>query len=202
MVVSLFYNNLGTSLIDYVLIDESNFNVITSFKSGVFNVFSDHSPIAFTLRSKCPDDDIVNEVSVSSEITIRWNEDNKEKIKEKIQLKVPLLEEICMNDDISTNEIDTAVSQFTEQIKKIILPYCTVSNRKSNQKPRNDDKPWFSDDCKQRYKAYKTALWNFNQWKSRDNHSVLIDKKKRYKTLENRLKKKVQVSTGEHDELS
>ena len=42
-----FYNSRGTSLIDYVLADYSLFEKILEFSAGVFNTFSDHSPVAF-----------------------------------------------------------------------------------------------------------------------------------------------------------
>ena len=44
-----FYNANGTSLIDYVLVNDSCFNLIPKFESGNFNCFSDHSPICFTI---------------------------------------------------------------------------------------------------------------------------------------------------------
>ena len=45
-----FYNSRGTSLIDYVLADYCLFEKILEFSAGVFNTFSDHSPVAFCLQ--------------------------------------------------------------------------------------------------------------------------------------------------------
>lgn len=44
-----FFNSRGTSLIDYVLTFDDNFNNIRQFESGVSNVVSDHSPVCITL---------------------------------------------------------------------------------------------------------------------------------------------------------
>ena len=56
-------------------------------------------------------------------------------------------------------------------------------------KPRNDDKPWFTDECKRLYRNYMRCLNIFNHEKSSVNHSNLIEAKTKYKKLESRLKR-------------
>ena len=56
-------------------------------------------------------------------------------------------------------------------------------------KPRNDDEPWLTDECKRLYRNYMRCLNIFNHEKSSVNHSNLIEAKKKYNKLESRLKR-------------
>ena len=47
-----FYNHNGSSLIDYVMTFDDSYDSIVLFESGVFNAFSDHSPICISLRAR------------------------------------------------------------------------------------------------------------------------------------------------------
>jgi hypothetical protein len=60
---------------------------------------------------------------------------------------------------------------------------------KMYNKPRNDDKPWLTDECKRLYRNYMRCLNIFNHEISSVNHSNLIEAKKKYKKLESRLKR-------------
>ena len=85
-----FYNSIGYSLIDYVLIDEPDFDCITSFKSGEFNEFSDNSPVMFSIKIKVHlNNDDIHQVSNPNESTLKWNKDNGNNIKEEIRLRLP-----------------------------------------------------------------------------------------------------------------
>lgn len=50
-VVLLIIDEIGASLIDFVLVDEHTYHVIQIFKPGTFCQFSDHCPIMFTLKA-------------------------------------------------------------------------------------------------------------------------------------------------------
>jgi hypothetical protein len=67
----------------------------------------------------------------------------------------------------------------------------SVKNEKPKiyNKPRNDDKPWLTDECKRLYRNYMRCLNIFNHEKSSVNHSNLIEAKTKYKKLESRLKR-------------
>ena len=99
--------------------------------------------------------------------------------------------------------IDKMVEDFTNIICDIMTPYCkgnhyshsydTVNKEKhninllDNNKP---DKPWFDDNLKHLYKAYKSALAVFSLCKSLYNHEVLRQTKQFYKDTETRSKRK------------
>jgi len=44
-----FYSKTGSSLIDYILLPVTMFDCIKHFETGIFNHFSDHSPVSFSL---------------------------------------------------------------------------------------------------------------------------------------------------------
>lgn len=46
-----FYNAHATSTIDYLLTDVNSSNTIVDFCTGYFNTFSDHAPLAFSIKS-------------------------------------------------------------------------------------------------------------------------------------------------------
>lgn len=124
-------------------------------------MFSDHSPISFNIKTKIGISNGANEVPTSREFKISWIKEHEERIKEELQL--PLLEQIC---SAPYETVDTMVSQFTEQINQVFLQYCDSSynqhtnavQNKKNKPYMNSDKPCFTDECKVKYRAYKTAL--------------------------------------------
>lgn len=75
-----FYGARGSSLIDYLLVDESKFSSIVDFQTGIFNPFSDHSPITFSVKS-CKIEP-GGQVDGDSEIfeTFKWNGDNTDQV--------------------------------------------------------------------------------------------------------------------------
>ena len=59
------------------------------------------------------------------------------------------------------------------------------------------DKPWFNEACKRKYTEWITALSNFNENKSNDNHKILVDKKRNYKRFEVKLKRQYMRYAGD-----
>jgi len=183
-----FYNANGASLIDYVLIEESNFDIIQYFNSGVFNIFSDHSPVSFSMRYvKNRDVEIHNNVTAKTRTTIRWNEENKNDIVNAVQENINKLKEICDIHDYSEEGIDTfSRTIILPRRTKLTFKYKSHSSVCSKSK---EDKPWFSDVCKIRWNEYRRALSIFNSCKSNKNRLCLIVKRKSYKRLEHKLKR-------------
>ena len=109
----------------------------------------------------------------------------------------------------SQEEADSCVDLFCNVLNDIVLPYCDVhtqsfkaksdqlkSKRKDNVMEK-EDKPWFSETCKIKYRKYKKALHEFNINKTIDSHAHLIRKKKEYKKLELRLKRQYKRHEGD-----
>ena len=76
-----FFCSRGNSVIDYLLTESSLFYSIGHFSTGIFNIFSDHSPIIFTINGICLETQL-HRTSVSSGRTnsksVKWIDDNAE----------------------------------------------------------------------------------------------------------------------------
>jgi hypothetical protein len=59
-----------------------------------------------------------------------------------------------------------------------------------------EDKPWFSETCKTKYREYKNALHEFNTNKTIDSHVYLIRKKKEYRKWNYDSKDNTNVTKG------
>ena len=46
-----YYSRMGTSVIDYILLNYESFHLVEHFKVLAFNEFSDHAPLKFSLRA-------------------------------------------------------------------------------------------------------------------------------------------------------
>ena len=87
-----FYNATGKSLIDYVLVDCNTIDSVNLFSYGNFNVYSDHSPVSFSISYDCPivdkqnDRNDMNLSGRTSCKTVRWNDENSDDILDKIRM--------------------------------------------------------------------------------------------------------------------
>ena len=163
----------GTSLIDYVIVQKQHFNDIVYFETGNFVTFSDHSPVYFKIPSvKC----VQNDTQVIDEGTcrcifksVKWNNMNVDSIEQVLLEYDNELRNSISVELNSQTEADTCVNNFCDILKKIVLPFCDVCksvtkrNNLSTKKCCIEDKPWFNEACKQKYKDYKTALFDFNK---------------------------------------
>ena len=52
-----------------------------------------------------------------------------------------------------------------------------------------EDKPWFTEDCKELYRQYQKALDVFNKNRNEENRLQLNIAKQKYKVTENKIKR-------------
>ena len=202
-----FFSTLGISLIDYLLTDVNNIVNIKTFSSGVFNPFSDHSPICctipFNLRDTCHMSDDMQYIRCRSK-SVKWVEENVDVVSDSLLENSEHLS-ACVNSSCeSLNDVNTCVNDFGTLLNDIVLPHCNVKtgsgicvdNQNRKKQDINTDKPWFNENCKKKYREYKDALYNFNVCKSIENHDNLIRLKSAYKKLSNRLKRQYKRTGG------
>ena len=202
-----FYNATGKSLIDYVLVDSNRIDSVNLFSSGNFNIYSDHSPVSFSISYDCPivekQNDSINDMNLSGRTsckTVRWNDENTNDILDKIRVHIGSIHQaIDVNFDCQ-NDVNICVDSINNVLNECVLPLCDVKMSKpfsdSNFR-RKPNKPWFNDACHKLFKEYKTALYNFNQLKSNQNHEVLVTAKHNYKKVENKLKRHCKRQEGD-----
>lgn len=59
-----------------------------------------------------------------------------------------------------------------------------------------EDKPWFTEDCKELYRQYQKALYVFNKNRNEENRLQLNIAKQKYKVTENKLKRQYKNQQG------
>jgi hypothetical protein len=137
--------------------------------------------------------------------SVRWNTENVESVVDQITQNTDKLQSIV--------EADSCVDLFCNVLNDIVLPYCDVhthsckakcdefKSKRKNNVIEKDDKPWFSETCKTKYRKYKKTLHEFNINKTTDSHTYLIRKKKEYNKLELRLKRQYKRHEGDMIDL-
>ena len=127
-------------------------------------------------------------------------DEEKENINEELNNNMQTLLNIVNLELNDQKEADDCVNYLCEMINDIVLPKCQTKNVRlegqNRKREYTEDKPWFNDQCKQKYREYKNALNVFNREKSTENHNQLMMKKSVYKKLENTLKKTYKKQEG------
>ena len=209
-----FLSSNGTSTIDYVLVDAKYFKEIMNFSSGTFTTFSDHAPIYFSIRFYTPlvKRNVLCDTGRCVSRSVKWVHENVQLIREGLRHNDDALTETVSGSYDSQSNVNTCVNSFCDTIYDIVSPFCDIHSVKHRQsdvdtdmkcikkKVISDDKPWFNETCKRKYKEYKTALYNFNKCKSIGNQRILTEKKSAYKKLEIRLKRQYKRHDGDMKE--
>ena len=207
-----FCNARGTSLIDYVLVEDAFLQEkICSFSVGDFNEYSDHTPIYLTLKIQKHGnyDPSVNipTTTHSNPTRVSWNPSAIDDIKKQVERCAPNIIASLDNIDKSSDGINLAVNNFSNAIMDTFKEHCErvpFTHSSSQPKPKTtgpQDKPWFDDQCRNLYKNYKKCLSFFNSCRSPENHAKLVTAKKKYKTAEIRQKRQYQRHEGNQLEL-
>ena len=122
-----FYNSRGSSLIDYVLTFDDNFNNILQFQSGVFNVFSDHSPVCITLSTRVPKENEQTNTGREHQYTnVKWNDEHTESVLRLLEIHSTELLNACTNIEHSQNGIDQSVKNLTKIMNEMCLSVCHI----------------------------------------------------------------------------
>jgi hypothetical protein len=103
---------------------------------------------------------------------VRWNTENVESVVDQITQNRDMLESIVLLNICSQEEVDSCVDLFCNVLNDIVLPYCDVhthsfiakcdefKSKRKNNVMEKEDKPWFSEACKTKYREYKKHYMN------------------------------------------
>ncbi|CAC5405562.1 unnamed protein product [Mytilus coruscus] len=103
-----------------------------------------------------------------------------------------------LNENLNFESQDCLDKTVSEFLNGIVSPYLKVKPKVSTSRRKQDriiptieDKPWFNDECKRRYKHYIRCLNVFNHSKCTcsTHHLNLVTAKGNYKLLEAKLKR-------------
>ena len=162
---SFTYTNVGSSVVDYLLIRECDFDIVSNFKVSSFNIYSDHTPLNFGIvcgnilrRQNIPNTEYEQ---------YRWNEQKRDMFRLGLISKLPDLNTLTLtNDNLSSENICSTVKDFVEILDSVAKPlFCKSGKYKdkaSFKSCKYMSKAWFDDDCKRAKDSYVEALRNFN----------------------------------------
>ena len=150
-----YVNRNACSVIDYLLLKESDFKLVNNFKIRDFTEFSDHAPISFDIVGK-KYSSINNCFNIES---VHWDNEKKNAFRRIIIGQLPAFNSLIENVDSSDHtSVDNLISQFSSIIRNagdpLFLKNCTI-NRGFNCKNSNTSK-WFDEDCKNAKHSYKS----------------------------------------------
>lgn len=158
-------------MIDYLISTIDLFNYVDKFIISNFNEYSDHASlhVEFLVRnvSENSNTNKVNDDNKGdSRKLFRWNDEYKLQCREELSSNVDQLNLLCENLNFESQEnLDNSVYDFSVFLNSIMAPFFEVKHDsvkngkpKIYNKPRNDDKPWFTDECKRLYRNYMRCL--------------------------------------------
>ena len=186
-----FCNQMGHSVIDYMLTKYEYYNVVTDFKVLEVNEFSDHAPIYAGFSVKNNPIECIPEKTENGVKYILWNKDKETEYKIKIIECLPDFENAVLK--LETGDINaTTVSSCVEKISDIIYTTAfevfgkTKQNTSSNQKNVTSQNIWHNNECKlsravfhkarNRYYRYPTAVNRTRFTQTRNNYVKLTRK--------------------------
>ena len=99
---SFTYNNVGSSVIDYLLIRQCSFPLIKTFKVKEFNMFSDHAPLKYHVSLNL---DIKKNENEEYEF-YKWESDKKKDLfRTELISRLPILNDITKSENLHERNI-------------------------------------------------------------------------------------------------
>ena len=152
----------GASTIDYVILSQSLLEDVVNLSVLPLSLFSSHSPIAFTLRTKVfkIDKNASHFLLPKPEVFI-WKNEKINRFNlfldmESSVSKVDLAIEQMSQSQFSNNSIDTAVTSINEVLNDAARRCFATKNCKKNKNHHRNSrhKRWFDKDCEEAKKSY------------------------------------------------
>jgi len=177
----------GASVIDYLLIKDTNFSSIRDFTIHSVNEWSDHTPISFSLLCN----NITPVVNESSHVRYNWKSDYVNTFRTSLIAKLPDFNRITGNiDSTSRSSINDALNSFTFIIRGVAdslfskTVYHKNDNTSFSDTSHVKDADWFDNECKNLRTIYLDSLYAYNTCKTKVSREYFFCKcKKEYKLL-------------------
>lgn len=189
-----FINSSGSSLIDYLLLNDQDFHSIDNFCVAPLTEWSDHCALSFNILCCYNKQTIKPSYEKTS---INWSEQNKNEFRRHLIAELPVLNRIVdacsINCDGET--IDSCVQRFTDVINDIALPLFKKTTIIDPNRVKCDNRvckraEWFDDECRQAKCAFFDSLSVYDRHKTEENRTEMLRLKCVYKMLVKRKRKK------------
>ena len=180
-----YTNYAGSSVIDYLLLKQQHFSLLSDFMVHKFYEWSDHAPLSFNINC-CV---IENVLQRSTHFRyIKWRGTERESFRQSIIGNLPKFNDISNSlNDLSISNINNCVSDFTYLISCAAKPLferkCVLKDVKQSEETRSKKAEWFDMECVHAKQEYLKALKLFNSQKSEEDRLSLHQFKSIYKKV-------------------
>ena len=191
-----FVNNQGSSVIDYLLLPEHNFQSVKNFKVESLCEWSDHCPLTFSLVCKT----CMNSTNSSQEfLRVSWSDVSKDEFRRKLIGSLPMINGIVNNMQYDVDSINNGIHKFTNVLndiasqlfhKKINTPSKGMPSKGFTSKKAE----WFDDECRNAKTMYFSALADYNNLKNDANRINMLAHKSLYKKLVKKKRRQFEMS--------
>ena len=185
-----FCSQQGQSTVDYLLLNFTDFELLSHFDILEFNEHSDHAPISFNIRLLCEhtlenDEQECSEHEIGRKIV--WDSEKVTDFQSSLLNNNAHIQQFTS--DVSTEPIDDVVNTFSHFLHDQAFDTFgkTYSQKKSNHHDRTNKK-WFDSTCRDARNSFKAARNSFNRNRNENNRIKFT----RARTYYNRAKIKAQ----------
>ncbi len=192
-----YANRQGSTVIDYLILNERDFVNVCDFSIEKFNAFSDHSPLTFKL---CCDSRPTNQ-NVNNCVFVKWDDEHTVELRRQIISRLPELNRITSTCDASRDveSVNSSLNSFVHILRDATDPLFLRRTKNNGQSRFNNTQVgsrtavWFDHDCVTSKHEYLCALGEFNGCKSNANRTRFLDCKLRYKRVVKRKRRQFEL---------
>ena len=193
-----FCSHMGQSIVDYLLLDFSDFETISYFDILDFNEYSDHAPIIFQFNLKGPHTRILdtsnNETFINRKIVF---DDSKTDLfhTQLMNNNDALLRLIS---DVRTEPIDHVVQDFTRLLHDNAFDVFgkTYSCKSRSTHRVNENNEWSDSHCNNAKQEFKSARNIFNRLKTDESRINFTRARTKYNRIKRNAKTKFKIKEG------
>ena len=133
-------------------------------------------------------------------VIYKWDEGYNDDVMNDLMVNTQKFEDLLVSMTERNDNIDESVENLNTLLIDIFEKYskcesklkenCENCIQSNKQRIRHmEDKPWFTEDCKEFYRQYQKPLYVFNKNRNEENRLQLNIAKQKYKVTENKLKR-------------
>lgn len=194
---------IGSSVVDYVLTNVSNFKYFETFNVQELTEYSDHCPLNFSIRYFDEETSLFENESITYGEKIVWDSNNVDKILKSLSDKRSVFQDICNKLLSNESDIDQCITDFTDSIYDVSFQHFGKRFRtnRSNKNERTKRKvPWFNEECEQAKRTFQRNRHIYKNNRNAINLGNFVTSRNAYAKIKKRAKTKYFAS--EKDRLS
>ena len=188
----------GSSVIDYLILNQHDFSHIADFEIGSFCEWSDHAPMSFNILCNRVPDTVEN--TQYTRTSIKWDDSLRDEFRRGLIGRLPDLNSaINILHTSDKSSVNSCVESFTQILNDVARPLFSSSKTYKKSSSSNcynnrlcNKSEWFDEECKTAKQLYHASLHTFNCFKSDENRQNMCFLKSKYKKLTKKKKRNFQ----------